>query len=434
MSLPLERLLTVFDGQPSTKNIFIEGYPYFFSPIISTIAEYAVFELQSNSDVPLSLELHECLLDSISFDIYPILNQFLQIDYRAYQLSSALMPQVYKDFFDYFFNGGFKAFVDRYPDIYELVFKKIIFFIDNNRDLLKRVERHQSELCTFGKLIEISSSQGDTHNQGQSVRILRFSSGRKWVYKPRSLAIESGYFKFVNAINQRFGTQLATLKVLNFDDYGFVEHCDNSPLSSTKEIEQYYRSFGELAFIMLLLNAQDLHHENILCHKGLPIPIDLEMLFSSSIALDGGRDFDEALLNEHNLCLGTTALLGTWIADDSGTFFDISGISGKGVKGGTHTTMLMKGGKPHFKEVSLEPKGSDNFPQVVESLAPPTPNSHVDTIIKGFCNSYHRCLGCNSDNKEILAKIIEECWTEETKNRVLFRYTESYSQIVRASR
>ncbi|MGW3986216.1 type 2 lanthipeptide synthetase LanM family protein [Streptomyces sp. NPDC004830] len=165
------------------------------------------------------------------------------------------------------------------------------------RDVVRVVLRNEAaaiaELCTrltqdraalagaFGidaadPLVSFGASEGDTHHHGRSVSVLTFGSGRRLVYKPRDVSCEAAYTTIAQELNDRLGTRLVWADVLERDGYGYVEFIDAEDVSDMSA--RFMEDSGELAAVLYLLNARDMHFENILPTRRGPLPIDLETI------------------------------------------------------------------------------------------------------------------------------------------------------------
>ena len=140
----------------------------------------------------------------------------------------------------------------------------------NNREkIYNEFELHNSE-----KIYCIQSG-GDSHNNGQTVNIIEFNSGKKIIYKPRSVSGEVGYHQFIIRFNKFFKTNLLSIRALDYTKFGFTEFIEKIE----DETQCDMTDAGKLLCIMYMLNASDMHFENVLWTTLGPIPIDLETLF-----------------------------------------------------------------------------------------------------------------------------------------------------------
>ncbi|MET9195665.1 type 2 lanthipeptide synthetase LanM family protein [Streptomyces olivaceus] len=132
---------------------------------------------------------------------------------------------------------------------------------------------------TFGiavedRLVSFGRPQGDTHHHGRAVCILAFESGTRLVYKPRDVSCEAGFAVLADEFNAAFGTRLHAVTALARDGYGYVEYVETEDVSAISE--RFLHESGELAAVLYLLNARDMHFENIVPTRRGPVPVDLE--------------------------------------------------------------------------------------------------------------------------------------------------------------
>ncbi|WP_250007697.1 type 2 lanthipeptide synthetase LanM family protein [Actinoplanes sp. M2I2] len=126
------------------------------------------------------------------------------------------------------------------------------------------------------RLASLGRAEGDTHHHGRSVGVLVFESGARLVYKPRDVSCEAAYVTIARELNSRIRTDLATAAVLERPGYGYVEFVPTQDVAGRSEA--FMRASGELAAVFYLLNARDMHFENILPTRRGPVPIDLETI------------------------------------------------------------------------------------------------------------------------------------------------------------
>ncbi|MFI9238911.1 type 2 lanthipeptide synthetase LanM family protein [Streptomyces sp. NPDC053079] len=153
---------------------------------------------------------------------------------------------------------------------------------DGVRELCARLEADREALAaTFGidvtdTLESCGFSDGDSHHHGRSVAVLTFASGERLAYKPRDVSCEAAYEVIARELNGRLGTSLVAAKVLERDGYGYVEYIAAEDVSDMSE--EFMYASGELAAVFYLLNARDMHFENIVSTRRGPVPIDLETI------------------------------------------------------------------------------------------------------------------------------------------------------------
>ena len=129
-----------------------------------------------------------------------------------------------------------------------------------------------------GALTEVSFGSGDSHNGGRTVAMLRFESGLRLVYKPRSCSVDVAFRSIVDAVNEPLGPELH-LRVPHTIDrgiYGWAEFIDATPCRDADAIGRFYRRMGVLLAIIHTLQGNDFHLENVKADGEDPVPIDLE--------------------------------------------------------------------------------------------------------------------------------------------------------------
>ncbi|SFN93946.1 type 2 lantibiotic biosynthesis protein LanM [Streptomyces sp. cf124] len=153
---------------------------------------------------------------------------------------------------------------------------------DSIRELCTRLGADRTAIRdTFGidttdQLVSFGLSEGDTHHHGRAVSVLAFRSGKRLVYKPRDVSCEAAYVTIAGELNARLGTGLVSATVLERDRYGYVEYIDAEDVSDISA--EFLHASGELAAVLYMLNARDMHFENILPTRCGPLPIDLETI------------------------------------------------------------------------------------------------------------------------------------------------------------
>jgi type 2 lantibiotic biosynthesis protein LanM len=143
-----------------------------------------------------------------------------------------------------------------------------------------------------GILVEVSAGEGDSHRDGRSVIIAKFSSGFRVVYKPRSLSLDIHFQDLLHWLNERGDhPSFRLLKIIDRQTYGWVEFVEPQTCSSREEIERFYKRQGGYLAILHALEAVDFHHENLIAAGEHPVLLDLEALFHPRV---GGINLNQA--------------------------------------------------------------------------------------------------------------------------------------------
>ncbi|WP_431031767.1 type 2 lanthipeptide synthetase LanM family protein [Streptomyces sp. P6-2-1] len=125
-------------------------------------------------------------------------------------------------------------------------------------------------------LTSIGQADGDAHAHGRSVSVLAFASGARLVHKPRDISCEAAYEQITAYVNAHAGTGLPAARTLARTGYGYVEFVEAEDVTDISP--RFMRQCGQLAAVLYLLDARDMHFENILATRRGPVPVDLETL------------------------------------------------------------------------------------------------------------------------------------------------------------
>lgn len=128
-------------------------------------------------------------------------------------------------------------------------------------------------ISTSDTIVSCDPMLSDPHKDGKTVIRAKFVSGATVIYKPKELQVESNFNAFVQSNPQ---TGFSALIVLDRGDYGWVEDA----LPTESNYSAISREVGQATAWLWLLNATDMHVENLSpCSSGVR-GLDLETLFS----------------------------------------------------------------------------------------------------------------------------------------------------------
>ncbi|UPZ14779.1 DUF4135 domain-containing protein [Flavobacterium humidisoli] len=162
-------------------------------------------------------------------------------------------------------------------------------FIQLNNRIINSWESIKIKFNIDGNLKNIELTGSDFHNSGQQVAIVESTTGKKIVYKPRSISPDAMLTQEKNSafhdLNKLSGNKvkLPTMKFQEKKDkagtFSFVEFQQKEREQTVDEIKKHYERYGELVVASKLLGINDLHNENIMSKKGTPTIIDAETAF-----------------------------------------------------------------------------------------------------------------------------------------------------------
>lgn len=281
-----------------------------------------------------------------------------------------------------------------------------------------------------GVLTEINGSAGDTHRDGRSVVIAKFSSGFQVVYKPRSMSLDIHFQELLHWINERGEhPRLRTLNILDRGTYGWVEFVEAQTCTSKAEIERFYQRQGAYLAILYALEAVDFHHENLIAAGEHPVLLDLEALFHPRV---GGMDLKQADQLANSTLSYSVYGIGllphrSWSNEES-EGVDISGLGAVEGQLTPHEVPRWEGvgtDKMKLTRKRIEMPGAQNQPtfngEKVNVL------DYTEAIASGFTNLY--CLLLRHRD-ELLAENGPLASFAKDTVRVIVRATRTYAMLL----
>lgn len=229
--------------------------PDIADPIKSKLKNRLLEDLSSYAEVTLQLELDDFIKNEYTVfdDFVKRLRDSLSVDYPV--LDEKLKLKAIN------FSNHISKIVDRFQHDKERIIE--IF--------------HLNEIAQDLKIIDIEASLGDGHN-GEGTALIHLSDGTKLIYKPRNLEVTGSYNAFIHWVNSRLDLDLKTFKLLNNEQYGWLEFVENEKIYSEKDLQEYYYKAGALLAVTLLLGSKDYHRENIIATEKGPVLIDQETI------------------------------------------------------------------------------------------------------------------------------------------------------------
>jgi type 2 lantibiotic biosynthesis protein LanM len=327
-----------------------------------------------------------------------------------------------------------------YPVMARQLVESVNKWVNTSFELLKRFHSDWELICkTFDiepseSLQKILKASPDLHNKGQSVLILQFDSGKKIVYKPRTLRLDEHFAELINYLND-LGAEprFKALKIIDKNDYGWNEFIDNKPCHSLEEVKNFYKRQGGYLALLYALIGIDFHFENIIACGEHPMLVDVEMLFQPVVKIDdersqeiqlGGKEIENSVLKVGILPLRV------W-ANDASEGVEVSGLAG----GDEQVTRF---NLPTWSQI-----GEEEMKIVYEKISigdnknrPKLLNHNIEVkdylndLLEGFETVYKLLL----NNKTALS-LPDGFLKKFLKDpvRILFRQSQTYNLIVRDS-
>ncbi|AUY52565.1 type 2 lantipeptide synthetase LanM [Streptomyces sp. CB01881] len=191
------------------------------------------------------------------------------------------------------------AVLHRHPVLARLLAERCTRTVAAATELLERLHADREQLTAAlldgepGRLTRVRFGLGDPHAAGRSVAVLEFDGGQRLVYKPRPLGLHARW----NELLAWFGgrqPQLAAraVRLLPRAGYGWAEYVAPRPCRSQAEVGRFYERLGAQLALLHVVNAVDIHAENLIAARDQPVVVDVETLFHPCWApvTDGGAD------------------------------------------------------------------------------------------------------------------------------------------------
>lgn len=239
-------------------------------------------EVKDKTEI-LNIDLYASIEESCLQMLYESSINFLSIDIQEKFKSENISSEMLKSYIDNFDmqNKSYKFFFDnlkrKYSLFTEFIFSIIVSYINDSEEL-KILSQH-------GKMKNISISHGDSHNRGKTVAIIELDNENKIVYKPKDLKTEQVYYSLLENLGKKLNINIKTPLIIRKRDYSWQEFIEYNGEITEVKFQEYFYNLGVQTFLLYLLNANDIHYENLIISDEQPIIIDLETILQPSIMI-----------------------------------------------------------------------------------------------------------------------------------------------------
>ncbi|MCR4567499.1 MAG: type 2 lantipeptide synthetase LanM [Pseudobutyrivibrio sp.] len=323
------------------------------------------------------------------------------------------------------------SFYKGYPVAARVATARTHYMIKNYTNILEHVNKDYKEIEEFlGKknlvLTDISLSTGDSHEQGNSVSILKFDD-KKLVYKPKDLRINQAFESFVDwYVEKSSMLEIKIPKGIYKVNYAYNEFIEKIYCKSEREVERFYTRYGYLVAICYLLNINDLHLENIIASGEHPVIIDMETLFQMPAQITGESAYIDMLKRLETESVAASMLLPNQLHMGGKDKINLSALNGKG--GELEQELLVPKNVDtvdfHFENIKGRFGGGDNIPQYGEEKDVDISKYNL-LIIEAFEQFMKFILEHKTEALEALELF------KGKKVRALLKSTERYAAMIR---
>jgi type 2 lantibiotic biosynthesis protein LanM len=324
-----------------------------------------------------------------------------------------------------------------YPVLARLLAQLCLQTSDATAEVLERYRADRDALRATlfdgsdpGPVVEVDLGQGDTHDRGRSVAKLRFASGARVVYKPRSTAQHAPLDRMIRWLNGKVADlELRTLATLDRPGYGWVEHVERRPCDEDSDVDRFYRRQGALLALLHAVEGVDMHCENLIACGDQPVLVDVETLLHPSVppATTAGSDPAAVMFaaSVHRTCVLPQPMFG-----ESGAL-DVSALGGS--SGGTYPTDCVTWADPCTDTMRLVRRpqpyaGADNLPR--RAGADADPGAYEAALLSGFRTGYD---AITAYRHELLAPGGPLSACGEAQLRLIARPTRLYGTLLEES-
>ena len=330
------------------------------------------------------------------------------------------------------------GFFRDYPVLARLVVETLERWREASAEILERLAEDWEEIRSRfspdldpGALTEISLAAGDLHQDGRAVRILRFESGFRLVYKPRSLGVDVRFAELLAWLRQRGAPEIRTPSVLDRGAYGWSEFLAPRPCASHAEAGRFFERQGALLALLHALHANDIHRSNLLAVGEHPVLLDLESLLGADFGQQDAGSFDVLADFEFESSVRRVMLLPYLREVQGGEVVDVSGLGGEGGQPGFQEEPVWENRETDemrlaWKRPTLDAEG--NRPTLGDRGLDPMDFSA--NILAGFQEMYRLLL---RHREELLEEGSPLRALAACEVRGIFRATRLYAMILRES-
>ena len=131
----------------------------------------------------------------------------------------------------------------------------------------------------LGPPVDVTLDLSDPHNGLRTVAAVTFEGGRRLVYKPRPLAMDTAFATLLETLNATGALpDLRAPRTLERPGYGWCEWVESHLLADAAEWDALARRTGALLAVVFMLEGVDVHDENIVFVGGHPVIVDAETM------------------------------------------------------------------------------------------------------------------------------------------------------------
>jgi type 2 lantibiotic biosynthesis protein LanM len=345
----------------------------------------------------------------------------------------------YLAFLEQLCGDGLRPFFLEYAFLGRLLARTVDLWVEATAELVGRLRADQEALgaltgCAAGRVVGIEPSLSDPHHGGRAVCTLTFESGKRVVYKPRSVGIERAFLGLLAwCSRQDLRVAWGPVAAIDRGDYGWVEAVPQVACQSAAEVTVFYRQGGVLLGLVHALGGNDMHDENLVAHGDRPVPVDLEMVLQPPAVEEPRSEADVHFLRVRELLARSVCHTGLLpeeaLAPDGKTPYDAGGLAAMPDPEVCWSASTWLHVNTDAMTLSFEPRRRRprrNAPTLRGAMVEPA--EYVDDVLDGF-RAVHRCL--REHRAELLGPGGAITALREHEVRFVLRPTREYADALR---
>lgn len=327
-----------------------------------------------------------------------------------------------------------KKVCEDYPEMKRLIFLQIYQLVHLFHDIESALRKDKEQLikyfckgCDFGKIQKIECGFSDFHNGGKAVAKVILDNGYTLIYKPQGLEKELMFQEVYGQFLENVGLNAGRMQILDRRDYGWEEYIERMECHDVQEVERYFQRLGVLLFLCYVMNANDVHQENIIASGEYPFFMDLETFpgcRQGKKIRHADQKVREAIANSV-LCTGLLPVL-MWGGNDEGVIVNALHRKQQELTPFRLPVICSPGSSEiHIEYHKKKITAGSSLP--IYEGEEVNPADYETCLEMGFITAYRFML----ENKERQVKLLERFFTY--KSRVLLRHTQQYSMFLQTS-
>lgn len=354
----------------------------------------------------------------------------------AWRSSNAANTHDFTDFVAHMRRSGFTRLFAQYPVLARVAgtlrrqwvvsYGRMLDRLGNDAELLASTFYRGASF----RVNDLKYGLSDPHGAGDVVIELCAIDGSSIFYKPRSLACDQVVESFLDCLTNLDPTlDLRVPRFIERGDYGWVEGVKVSSAADSTALGRYYRRAGAWLGLFHLLNASDMHMENVLACGEHPIPIDFETILQALSNRPHEPKYGESahwlasqMLEESVLAVG---LLPGYIRADDGRAISVGGLEASSFEVKRFTWSNVNTMEMSVALTRQQQTIDSNLPSIGSEKVP------LDAFRADIVEGLRQVLGTAFRNRAVLRGFLEKLRSTHLTVRRVIRPTRFYYLLLR---